>query len=995
MRLIAFAIRKPVSIVMISVGAVILGLLSLWHLPLDLFPDVDFPVVTINTRLSGYSPVHIEALVTKPLEEVVSTVNNVKSVQSLSKEGESEIRVEFKLGTNMDFASLLLRERIDLIKGDFPRDTQPPIISKRNPASNPILLLTAFGEAGPARLREIADDVIKKRLERIPGVANVEVAGGKEREIVVDVEEGALKGLGISVMDIANVIKKSNQNLPVGSVGRGSSELAARTIGEVHSLKEVEEIPLVQTSRSSLVRVKDVGQVKDDFRESETIALFKGEPRVSITIQKESEANTLRIADAVEKEIRGLRPNLPPGVKLEVFFSQADYIRSSLKRLKGAIFLGGALAMGVLFVFLRHLPSTLIIGISIPLSVISTFSFMFFMGITLNVISMSGLALGIGMIVDNSIVVLENIFRQQRRGSSPPEAALLGGGEVITAIAASTLAHIAVFFPLVFVQKKVQMLYSGLFYTVSFSLLVSLGVAITIVPMLSAWVPSGPKREGALRRRSLRIYRKVLLVALRYRKVVAVAFLILFGVSLYLIKFIGFEATGAMERGEFRIRVQTPPGTRSSVVQRVTGEIESILYEIPEVSDVSTEVKGDWAKLFVRLKKEGERRATREIVEMIRPKVRLIPRAQVTFSIDRVTGKGHSIAIQVNGFDQKKLLSYAVQIRRKLLDVKGVSDVLVRQANEKPEIQVRVLHDKAGAMHLSATSIAHTIRAAFTGPISTTYRERGKEIDLRVRIRPEGRRDARSLPYLLAIEPVNRTPIPLIEVCQFEEGYGPGEIHRKDQQRMIEVQAEISEDIDIQKAASLIEQELSSLRFENGYGYAFGEDYQELKASQKELLFAVILAVVLVYMILASLFESLLHPFAIMLSVPLAAMGVLWMFFATGKPMNVGVYVGVIALAGIVVNNAIVLVDFIKLMRERGMGRWRAILVAGEMRLRPILMTSATTVLGLLPMALDRSLEAALWSPLALAIISGLSVSTVLTLIVVPVAYSLLEDLRR
>jgi HAE1 family hydrophobic/amphiphilic exporter-1 len=995
MSLIAFAIRKPVSIVMITVGTVILGLISLWHLPIDLFPDVDFPVLTITTRLSGYSPVHIETLITKPIEEVASTVNNVESVKSLSKEGESEVHVAFKLGTNMDFASLQVRERIDLIKGDFPRDTEHTIISKRNPSSNPILVLTAFGEAGPAKLREVADDLIKKRLERIEGVANVEVGGGKEREIVVDVEEAALKSLGISVTEMAEVIRKNNQNLPIGSVVRGSSELAARTIGEVRSLKEIEEIPLLRTQNGSVLRVKDVGEVRDDFKESESIALFKGEPRVSITLQKESDANTLQIADAVEKEIRRMKPDFPRGVNLEVFFSQADDIRSSLRRLKEAIFLGGALAMGVLFVFLWHLSSTLIIGIAIPISVMTTFSLMYFFGITLNVISMSGLALGIGMLVDNSIVVLENIFRHQRRGSPAPEAAALGAREVLTAIAASTFAHIAVFFPLVFVQKKVQMLYSGLFYTVSFSLLVSLGVAVTLVPMLSSWIPSRPKQESAARRRSLQIYRRGLRAALRYRGIVAVSFLVLFGASLYLIKFIGFEGMGAMERGEFRMLVQTPPGTRPAVVQRVTGEIEAILYQVPDVADVSTEITGDSAKLFARLKKEGIRKSTREVVETVRPKVRAIPRAQVSFSIDRVSGKGHSIALEVHGFEPKKLLAHVLGIRKKLMELKGVSDVIVRQANEKPEIQVRVLHDKAGVTGLSATVIAHAIRSAFTGPISTTYRDRGKEIDLRVRIRPGDRPDVRSLPYLLAIEPKDRARIPLGEFCTFEEGYGPGEIHRKDQQRIVEIQAEISGEMDIQQAASLIEKELSDLRFDEGYGYTFGEDYQELKTSQRELIFAVILAVVLVYMILASLFESLLYPFAIMFSVPLAAMGVLWTFFATGKPMSVGVYVGGIALAGIVVNNAIVLVDFIKLLGEKGVGRWRAILWAGEMRLRPILMTSATTILGLLPMALDRSVEAALWSPLALTIISGLAVSTVLTLFVVPVAYSLLEDLRR
>jgi HAE1 family hydrophobic/amphiphilic exporter-1 len=1026
MNLASFAIKKPITIVMISLGAVLLGIVSLSNLPLDLYPDVDFPVLTISTRLPGYSPVHIEALITKPIEEVASTVNNVKTVKSLSREGESEVLVKFKIGTNMDFASLQIREKIDLIRGDFPKDTRFPMISKRNPASNPIIVLTAFGQAGPAKLREVSDDLIKKRLERIPGVANVEVNGGKEREIVVDVEEGQLKAMGLSILEIAHRIEKSNVSLPTGTLVKGDSELTTRAAGEVRSLKEIEDIPLSKTRRDSLILVKDIGKVKDTFKESEVITLFKGEPRVSIALQKESDANTLQLANAVDKEMKALSPMLPSGVKLEVFYNQADYIRSSLKRLKESIFLGGILAMAVLFVFLRHIPSTLIIGVSIPLSVIATFSLMYFTGITMNVISMSGLALGIGMLVDNSIVVLENIFRHKLKGSGAAEAASIGTREVVTAITASTFAHIAVFFPIVFVQKKVQMLYSNLFYTVSFSLVISLLVAIAIVPMLSSWTRSMPRKEEIIKRRYIRLYRKGLLKALRYRWAVALAALVLFGGSLFLIKFIGFESIGAMEKREFRISIQTPPGTKLSVVQGVTDEIEAILSKIPDVSDVSTEVRGDWARVFVRLKKEGGGRSTREVVEMMRPKVNAIPRAQITFSIDRVVGTGHSIILQVNGFDPKKLLSYAFQIKRRLQAVKGVSDVVIRQANEKPELTVKVLHDQAGAIGLDAAKIAHTIRSAFTGPISTKYREKGKEIDVRVRLRPEDRPDASAfqrllatysenqkekdrrarleaeaktdpsaLQYLLTTHSKNQLIIPLSEVCRFDEGFGPGEIHRKDQQRMVEIQAEVSGDIDLQRAAFLVEQELSSFRFEKGYGYTFGEDYREMKASQREMLYAVILAVLLVYMILASLFESLLHPFTIMLSVPLAAIGVLWIFFVTGMPMNVGVYVGAIALAGIVVNNSIVLVDFIRLLRERGMGRWKAIVKAGEFRLRPILMTSATTVLGLIPMAIDRSAEAALWSPLALTIISGLTVSTVLTLFVVPVVYSLVEGIRK
>ncbi|MCK4821730.1 efflux RND transporter permease subunit, partial [bacterium] len=980
---------------MICSAVLLFGTISLFNVPLDLLPDINFPVITIDTRISGYSPPEVENWITKPIEAMISTMNNVHKVRSTSSEGLSTVRIEFDLGTNMDYASAEAREKINLIRDTFPKDARNPQIRKYNPSEAPVMIVSVHGDLSAVRLKGLVEENIEKRLKRVEGVGNVEVKGGKEREIVVEIDHGRLKATGLSISGIADTLESNNLNFQVGSLAKGDYRLITRTVGEYKDLAQIENIGLKRTSRGSMVYLKDIARVSDSFGKEMSLIRFQGQPRVMLYIQKESGANAISISEKLKKELLGLQSLFENKLKIDVIYDQASFISGSINRLRNEAILGAGLAMIVLLLFLRNFQSILVVGMAIPISIIATFTFMYVFGITLNIISLSGFTLGVGMLVDNAIVVIENIFRKRQVHYEKTKASLIGTGEVIKAITISTFAHIAVFLPVIFLQKEIRMLYSGLFFTVSFSLLASLLVALTIIPLLSSKLNLMPVWKGKKKGNYYRLYRKILLLSLRNRGKVIFGGLALFFGSLFLLPSIGFEPMARIDRGEFTVVIRTPPGTTLLVTDKAAREVEQILVKKPEVKDVSVEVKGEIARVRVRLIPEHSRiKTTREVVEELRPKINSIPRAQIHFNIGRATSTGNKIVLEVNGYDQQTLASLAFKVKEGLLGIQGISDVVIHQSNPKPEMQIRVLHDKAGAYGLSAIQIAKAVRSRITGPIATEYVDKGKEVDLRVRLRHEDIKDLSMLKDIsipVKLSSGQQVLLPIGEVSTFHFLKGMAEIHRKDQHRMISISAEIGKE-DLARTAAKVEKEMSNIQFPEEYSYNFGENYQKMKESQKEMIFAFALAVILVYMILASLFESFLYPLTIMFSVPMAIIGCLIILYVSGRSINIPVYVGAITLAGIVVNNAVVLVDYIKLLKSKGMGRWRAIIRGGESRLRPILMTSGTTLLALLPMALDKGEGSNLWSPLALTVIGGLITSTILTLIILPVLCSFVKD---
>jgi hydrophobic/amphiphilic exporter-1 (mainly G- bacteria), HAE1 family len=992
-----FSIRRPITTTMLFAALLLIGAISLISIPIDLMPDVNFPVITVETRVPGYSSEEIESEVTKPVEAMVSIMNRVHKVRSTSTEGLSQVQIAFDLGTDMDWAAADVRDKINLIRDTFPKDARNPHIRKYNPSEAPVAILSVHGDLPAFRQRQIVEDKIEKRLERIKGVGNVSVKGGRKREIIVEVDRGRLRALGLSISRISDILKANNLNIQVGSVERGTNRLITRVVGEYRDISQMRRIGVGTTAAGSVIHLGDVGRVTDSFGDEEHLIRFQGEPRIMISVQKESGANILSISKALDDELAGLKDQLGKTLTLTVVYDQAMFVKKAINRLRDEAVYGGILALAVIFLFLRNAQGLLIIGMSIPMSIMITFALMYLFGVTLNVISLSGFTLGVGMLVDNAIVVIENIFRKRQEGYMMTESSIAGTGEVNRAITISTFAHIAVFLPVIFLQQQIRLFYSGLFFTVSFSLLASLAVALTLIPLLSSRLTLRPLWWSGKGKTFYRWYRHILIRGLRHRGKIITGGVVVFAASLLLIPKIGFRPLGQVDRGEFTMVVRTPPGTRLRVTDADAGKIERFLLHTPGVKDVSTEVSAEIARLRVRLAPREERDiSTRDFVEALRQRLPSFPEADIHFDIERRGSTGNKIVMAVNGHDQNRLTALAFQVKKRMDAIPGITDVVIHQTNPEPEMQIRVLHDKAALYGLSAKQIALAVRSSITGPIATEYIDKGKEVDLRVRSR---RRDVADLSLLRNMTIPVQTPsgqkvfISLREVCDFNLTRGVAEIHRTDRHRMIEISAEIGGS-DLANMANRVEEQLKSISFPDGYSYEFGENYREMKKSEKEMLFAFGLAVLLVYMILASLFESLVLPLTVMFSVPMAAVGSLAVLVLFGKSISIPVYVGAITLAGIVVNNGVVLLDYINILRSRGMGKWRAIVRGGESRLRPILMTSATTVLALLPMALDRSEGANLWSPLALTIIGGLVVSTVLTLITLPILYSFISRIR-
>ena len=992
-----FSMGRPITTAMLFAALLLIGGISLISIPLDLMPDVNFPVITVETRVPGYSSEEIENEVTKPVEAMVSIMNRVHKVRSTSTEGLSQVRIAFDLGTDMDWAAADVRNKINLIRDTFPKDARNPHIQKYNPSEAPVAILSVHGDLPAFRQRQVVEDKIEKRLERIKGVGNVSVKGGRKREIIVEVDRGRLRALGLSISRISEILKANNLNIQVGSVDRGTNRLITRVVGEYRDLAQMRRIGVGTTASGSVIRLGDIGRVTDSFGDETHLIRFQGEPRIMISIQKESGANILSISKALDSELAGLKDQLGKALTLTVVYDQAMFVKKAINRLRDEALYGGMLALAVIFLFLRNAQGLLIIGMSIPLSIMITFALMYLFGVTLNVISLSGFTLGVGMLVDNAIVVIENIFRKRQEGCTRTESSIAGTGEVNRAITISTFAHIAVFLPVIFLQKQIRMFYSGLFFTVSFSLLASLAVALTLIPLLSSRVNLRPFWGRGKGKGFYRWYRRILIRCLRHRGKIITGGVVVFAASLLLIPRIGFRPLGQVDRGDFTMVVRTPPGTRLQVTDADARKIERFLLRTPGVKDVSTEVSAEIVRLRVRLASREERdMSTKDFVEALRKRLPSLPEADIHFDIERRGSTGNKIVLAVNGHDQNRLMALAFQVKKRMDALPGITDVVIHQTNPEPEMQIRVLHDKAGLYGLSAKQIALAVRSSITGPIATEYIDKGKEVDLRVRSR---RRDVADLSLLRDMTiPVQTASgqqvfVSLRDVCDFNLTRGVAEIHRTDRHRMIEISAEIGGS-DLATMANRVEELLKGISFPEGYHYEFGENYREMKKSEKEMLFAFGLAVLLVYMILASLFESFVLPMTVMFSVPLAAAGSLAVLVLFGKSISIPVYVGAITLAGIVVNNGVVLLDYINILRSRGMGKWRAIVRGGESRLRPILMTSSTTVLALLPMALDKSEGANLWSPLALTIIGGLVVSTVITLITLPILYSFISRFR-
>ncbi|GAB4245206.1 MAG: efflux RND transporter permease subunit [Acidobacteriota bacterium] len=1008
MRIVQFSIRRPVTVTMLFVAVAVFGAVSYDQLPLNLLPEISYPTLTIRTRYEAAAPAEIESLISRPIANAVSVVNNVVRVTSVSKPEVSDVIIEFSWRTQMDFAALDVREKLDQVQ--LPLDADKPILLRYDPSTDPIMRISVTGKANLGAIRYLCEEFIRPEIESLPGVAAVRVSGGLEEEIQVELDENRLAALGLSIRDLTNRLAQENVNLTGGLLREGESRYLVRTLNEFRTVDEIGEI-IVAYRQGAPVRLKDVGRVFSGYKERQIITRVNGEESVEIAVFKAADANTVSVADLVREELANLEQEYqakPEALHFSVVFDQSTFIRQSIDEVLNTAIVGGILAVLVLFLFLRSVKSTLIISLSIPISIVATFFLMYLFRVSLNIMSLSGLALGIGMLVDNSIVVLESIFRYRSLGYSVREAADRGASEVGQAVVASTLTTVCVFVPIVFVEGIAGQLFTDQALTVTFSLLASLLVAIMLIPMLSSLgggdetsAPDPEKKATPVRFFLVRPYLWILDRALNYRAVaIAVALLLLVG-SVSLLRKLGAELIPEISQGEFFVDYELPPGTALEETSRRLAEIESAIASDPDVALYYTivgsgnqtgvsavEEKEYIGQTLVRLQPGLLHEKEDAVIERFRSLLRQYPAVEYKFSRPTLFSFKTPVEVVIQGYNLNALKFHAERLKERLEQLPGLRDLKASTEGGNPEVHIQFDRRRLAVYGMNVSDAANIVRNKIQGDIATEFNEQDRKIDIRVRLQEEDRRTLEDLRSLRLNAPDGRA-IYLTSVADLRLEEGPTEIRRIGPQRAAVISANLA-GLDLQTAVNEIEGILENFLLPADFVAFVSGQSEERAVAFASMQFALALAVFLVYLVMASQFESLLQPFVIMFAIPFAVIGVSLALFLTGQVLNVVVLIGAVVLAGIVVNNSIVLIDYTNQLRHAGATVREALRDACAVRLRPILMTTTTTVLGLLPMAWNWGEGAELRVPLAITIIGGLTTSTLLTLVMVPVLYSLI-----
>jgi HAE1 family hydrophobic/amphiphilic exporter-1 len=1046
-RIVDFSTRRPVTVVVFALAAVVFGFVAFRDLAVDLLPDISYPSLSIRTELEGAAPAEIETLLTRPIENAVGVVNGVVSVRSSSRADISEITLEFAWGTSMDFAALDVRERLDVL--DLPDEATRPVILRYDPSLDPVMRIGLTGEEELVRLRLIGEREVKRLLERVEGVAAALVAGGLEEEIQVEIDERRVANLGLTVDQVVARLAQENVNLTGGRLQEGQAEYLVRTINEIERARDLDEI-VVDTQGQGVVRLKDIAQIVRGHKEREIITRIDGKEAVEVAIYKEGGTNTVTVVDRVTDQLDAVRERLRTTgrqLDLTVVTDQARYIRQSVEDVMQTALIGGFLAVLVLAFFLRSFKSTAIIAVSIPISVVAAFLLMYVSGLSLNIMSLGGLTLGIGLLVDNSIVVLEAIQRRRDQGMGLVEAARTGAGEVGQAVVASTLTTICVFVPIVFVEGVAGQLFGDQALTVTFSLSVSLLVALTIIPMLASRelrpleegkAPSGGRLQRALHAAALavarllkatahgvgravgyllaipfrlfdvgfawirRVYPPVLDRALAHpAKTLGLATL-LFLASLALIPTLGTELVPELIQGEFYVDAELPPGTSLDVTSRRLAGIEAAAQRLDGVTlvyavagttrqqgGIAGELRENLSRVTLRVAPPVSREREDTLMDALRPELDRGGDLAYRFGRPSYFSFKTPIELEIRGYNLSLLERLADEAVEKLRRVPGLVDVKSSTEGGNPELQIRFNRERLAALGLSVQQVASVVRSKVLGAIVTDITREDRTVDIRLRAQEKYRDSARDLRNLNVAQ-AGVTAIPLSAVADVEETIGPAEIRRADGERIALITANL-DGRDLGSASADIQQVLAGMTFPIGFEPRLGGQRQEMETSFQSMRFALLLAVFMVYLVMASQFESLLHPFVILFTVPFGLIGVVATLAVLRISLSVVVLIGVILLAGIVVNNAIILIDAANRLRAAGTPKRDALRQAGQLRLRPILMTTGTTVLGLLPMALGHGEGSELRAPMAWTVIGGLLCATALTLVIIPVVYTVLD----
>jgi len=1007
--LVALAVRRRVAVLMTALAVAAFGIVGYERLSLDLLPDISYPSLTVQTEFPDTAPAEVENLVTRPVEEMVGVLKGLRTIHSVSRPGMSEVTLEFDWDSDMDMLSMDVREKLDRLV--LPEAAKDPIVLRFDPSLDPILRIALSGPSSLGTMRRVAEDRIKQEFETIKGVAAAQVQGGEEEEIQINLDQGRLATLGISLDRVRQVVGLSNINLPGGSLEDQESHYLIRTVNEYNSVEEIGSLILRQDSRG-LVRLRDVAEVKWGAKEREEIFRVNGTEGVELDIYKEGDANIVTTARAVRARLDEISAKLPPDHELTILFDQSRFIERAVNEVRMAAVVGGLLALLVLFAFLRDFKSTFIIATSIPLSVIATFLIMYRLNLSLNIMSLGGLTLGIGMLVDSSIVVLEAIFRKRKEGLGPAEAAVAGTTEVGGAVLASTLTTVAVFLPIVFVEGIAGQLFGDMALTVTVSLLASLVVAVTVIPMLTAVGKSGPTPDAAApREESLftlgslsRVYHGFLLTALRRRRLTVLVAFCVFVVSLAVVPRLGTELIPSISEGEFTIEVNMPEGTPLSVTDRVMQGMEKA---VAAENGVATQFSSVGSRLVaggISLNTKGEHLgqihvvmadrsddATEEAVtEDLRRQFETIPDLDAKFGKPTYFSLKTPIEILLFGENLDRLRDYSLELEGEMNGMPGLVDVRSSLESGSPELQIVFDRDRLASLGLDMRQLSEILRDRIQGAVPTRFKEEDRQIDIRIRNRETDRASLADIRNLVLPGPDGQ-PIRLLTVADVRLDRGPVEIHRVQQQRAAIVTANL-EGRSLGSAVAGIQQMLRDHPAPAGVTWELGGQNEEMKVSFASLWFALGLAVFLVYLVMAATFESLVHPFVVMFTIPLALVGVVAGLLITRTDISVIVLIGAVMLVGIVVNNAIVLIDKVNQLRRTGVDKQEAVIQACHVRLRPILMTTLTTVLGLLPMALSVGEGSELRAPIAVTVSFGLVFSTFLTLVVIPSVYMLIPS---
>ncbi|UCG08616.1 MAG: efflux RND transporter permease subunit [Desulfobacterales bacterium] len=1020
MNLARFAVHRPVLTVMVSLIVIIIGIVSFRRLPIDLMPDITYPTLSISTEYENASPEEVEELITRLIEEAMSAVPGVEEVTSVSAEGLSSVRVTFTWGTNLDAAANDIRDRLDRILQRLPEDAERPILRKFDLASFPILILGVSGNLDPIQMRKLIDNQIKYRIERIPGVASMDIWGGLDREIHVNLNGEKLKALGLPIDQILNRIQEENINLPAGSIEQGPMDITIRTPGIYTSLDQLRNT-VVAIREKAAIQLKEIAAVEDAWEKVTRIVRVNGRPGIRMSVNKQSGKNTVEVASGALKEIERINADIPH-IQITPIIDTSDYIKRSITNVGTTILYGSALAILVLLMFLRNIPNTAIIATTIPISVIATFALMYFGGFTLNMMTLGGLALGVGMLVDNAIVVLENIHRLRETGEEPEAAAVDGSKEVVAAVIASTITTLVVFLPLIFVRGMAGVMFKQLSYVVSFSLACSLAVALTLVPMLTSRVRKPVVREPASGRshgrgimqisarffvRLEHEYGNLLGFALNHPVVILGAAVLLLSGSLLLIPLIGVELMPSTDESEVRVYAEMAMGTKLEVVDQTFQNIETIVkQEVPEIKNTVSFLGGSsWrargsnaGEMAIALKPVAERkRSSEQIAAALRPKLTYLPGVAVRtragqglFLLRIGTSEGDKVEIEVRGHDLEISDALARHVQEVVENVDGITDTKISRETGTPEELIIVDRQKAADMKLTVSKIAKMLQTTLSGTSAGYYRDAGYEYMIRVKLAGADKKELQEI-LDLSLTNADGEPVVLRNVVQVQPRRGPVLIQRNSQERVVYVSANIS-DRDMGSILADIQKGLRSVPVPKDFSIVFGGDYEEQQKAFRELMMSFVLALVLVYMVMASLYESLRYPLVVMFSVPLAGIGVIVMLFLTDTTFNIQSFIGCIMLGGIAVNNAILLVDHTNLLRRRDNLPLRAAIEeAGRRRLRPILMTATTTTLAMTPLALGIGEGGEAQAPMARAIIGGLISSNLITLVVIPTVYALFD----